>query len=230
VTGEEFAPRTTAPVAMHTRAHAAALFVACESQLRMVADSPDASDGQKELDLLQAVPSCWDETRILNGVPSQYITIARRRGHEWFAGSVTAWDARPLDVPLSFPGSGAYQAEIYSDGANAAAQPKGSVLERRRVDAGMVLKLKLAPGGGSAIRLVFGALTRIKRAGGSPAAPSGKLETYEQVDCRSFVGPDARRGAARRPQRRQGSAGRVGSLETGDDGEGYRRRAEVPAR
>jgi alpha-glucosidase len=119
---------------MHTRAHAAALFVAFESQLRMVADSPDAYDGQKELELLQAVPSCWDETRILKSVPSQYITIARRRGNEWFAGSVTDWDARPFDVPLSFPGSGAYQAEIHSDGPNAAAQPKGSVLERRRVD------------------------------------------------------------------------------------------------
>jgi alpha-glucosidase len=154
VTKAEFAPRTTAPMVMHTRAHATALFVVFESGLQMVADSPDAYDGQKELDFLKAVPASWDETRVLNGVPSKYITIARRRGNQWFLGSITDWDARELDVPLSFLGSGAYDAEIYADGPNAAAQPKDSVVEKRRVDARTVLKLKLAPSGGSAIRLV----------------------------------------------------------------------------
>jgi alpha-glucosidase len=139
---------------MHTRAHATALFVVFESGLQMVADSPDAYEGQKELDFLKAVPGAWDETRVLNGVPPKYITVARRRGNEWFLGSITDWDARSLDVPLAFLGSGAYDAEIYADGPNAAAQPKDSVVEKRRVDARTVLQLKLAPGGGSAIRLV----------------------------------------------------------------------------
>jgi alpha-glucosidase len=139
---------------MHTRAHATALFVVFESGIQMVADSPDAYDGQKELAFLKAVPAAWDETRVLNGVPSKYITIARRRGREWFVGSITDWDARSLDVPLGFLGSGAYDAEIYADGPNAAAKPKESTFEKRRVDARTVLQLKLAPGGGSAIRLV----------------------------------------------------------------------------
>jgi alpha-glucosidase len=154
VTREDFTPRTTAPVVMHTRAHATALFVVFESEVEMVADSPDAYDGQKELDFLKAVPASWDETRVLNGAPPKYITIARRRGNEWFVGSITNEDARELDVPLSFLGSGAYDAEIYSDGPNAAAQPKDSVVEKRRVNAQTVLKLKLAPAGGAAIRLV----------------------------------------------------------------------------
>ena len=154
VTREEFAPRTTAPMVMHTRAHATALFVVFESGLQMVADSPDAYDGQKELDFIRAVPAAWDETRVVNGVPSKYITIARRRGNQWFVGSITDWDARGIDVPLAFLGSGAYDAEIYADGPNAAAQPKDSVVEKRRVNAQTVLKLKLAPAGGSAIRLV----------------------------------------------------------------------------
>jgi len=154
VTREEFTPRTTAPMVMHTRAHATALFVVFESEVEMVADSPDAYDGQKELDFLKAVPASWDETRVLNGVPPKYITVARRRGNEWFVGSITNEDARDLDVPLSFLGNGAYDAEIYSDGPNAAAMPTDSVVEKRRVNAQTVLKLKLAPAGGSAIRLV----------------------------------------------------------------------------
>jgi alpha-glucosidase len=91
---------------------------------------------------------------VLNGAPGKYITMARRRGNEWYVGSMTDWDARELDAPLSFLGSGPYDAEIYSDGPNAAAQPKDSVVEKRRVNAQTVLKLKLAPGGGSAMRLV----------------------------------------------------------------------------
>ncbi len=154
VTRENFVPRNTAPMVMGTRAHATALFVVFESELQMVADSPDAYEGQKEIEFLKAVPASWDETRVLNGVPPKYITIARRRGNEWFLGSITDWDARELDVPLSFLGSGAWDADIYADGPNAAAQPKDSVVEKRRVNARTVLKLKLAPGGGSAIRLV----------------------------------------------------------------------------
>jgi len=69
--------------------------------------------------------------RVLNGAPPKYITIARRRGNEWYVGSITDWDARDIDVPLSFLGSGAYNAEIYADGPNAAAQPKDSVLAKR---------------------------------------------------------------------------------------------------
>ena len=106
VTREDFEPRTTAPMVMSTRAHQTALFVVFESELQMVADSPDAYDGQKELEFLKAVPASWDETRVLNGVPPKYITIARRSGNEWFVGSITDWDARELDVPLSFLGSG----------------------------------------------------------------------------------------------------------------------------
>src|SRR5665647_2973434 len=104
---------------MGTRAHQTALFVVVESELQMVADSPDAYDGQKELEFLKAVPASWDETRVLNGVPPEYITIARRKGKDWFIGSIASWNPRELDVPLSFLGSGTYNADIYADGPKA---------------------------------------------------------------------------------------------------------------
>jgi alpha-glucosidase len=151
---KDFKPRAATLSVMGTRAHQTALFVVFESALQIVADSPAAYDGQKETEFLKAVPASWDETRVINGVPAKYITMARRRGDEWFVGSITDWDARDLDVPLSFLGNTAYDAEIYSDGPNAAAQPKDSMFEKRRVNAQTVLKLKLAPGGGSALHLV----------------------------------------------------------------------------
>jgi alpha-glucosidase len=154
VTRATFEPRNLGPSVMGTRAHQTALFVVFESPFQMVADHPAAYDGQKETAFLKAVPSTWDETRVINGRPARFITIARRSGREWYVGAITNWDPREVDLPLSFLGAGAFNAEIYADGPNAAAEPKDSVLEKRRVDAGTVLKLKLAPGGGCAIRLV----------------------------------------------------------------------------
>jgi alpha-glucosidase len=55
-------------------------------------------------------------------------------------------------VPLSFLGSGSYTADIFADGPDAASYPKNTAREQRRVDSTTVLKLKLAPGGGAAIR------------------------------------------------------------------------------
>lgn len=153
VTKAAFLPRNRFPMVMGTRAHQLALYVVFESPLQMVADYPGAYEGQKELDFLRAVPATWDETRVIDGRPVKYITIARRRGAEWYAGSITDWDARELDLPLGFLGSGSYTADIYADAPDAASQPKNTVREQRRVDSRTILKLKLAPGGGCAIRL-----------------------------------------------------------------------------
>jgi alpha-glucosidase len=160
VTLEEFMPRPAPPIVMGTRAHHTALYAVFESELQIVSDAPEAYEGQKAFEFIKPAPANWDETRVLNGVPPEYITVARRTGKDWFVGSITNWNPRELDVPLSFLGSGAYDAEIYADGPKAATQPKDSVFEKRRVTAKTVLKLKLAPGGGCAIRLVPARRTR----------------------------------------------------------------------
>jgi alpha-glucosidase len=152
-TREQFVARQSAPMVMGTRSHQVALFVVFESALQMVADHPAAYDGQKEVDFLKAVPATWDETRVLNGRPARFLTMARRSGRDWYVGSITNWDSREIDLPLAFLGSGSYNAEIYADGPNAAADAKDSVVKRQSVTAETVLKLKLAPGGGCAIRL-----------------------------------------------------------------------------
>jgi alpha-glucosidase len=153
-TKDEFVARNSNPMVMGTRAHQTALFVVFESPFQMVADYPGAYDGQKELEFLKEVPTTWDETRVIDGRPARFITIARRSGRDWYVGSITNWDPRELDLPLRFLGAGSYNAEIYADGPNAATQAKDSVLEKRSVTSTTVLKLKLAPGGGAAIRLV----------------------------------------------------------------------------
>lgn len=154
VARERFEPRFRFPRVMGTRTHQTALYVVFESAFQMLADDPGAYEGQKELAFLSAVPAAWDETRVLAGRPAKYIVVARRRGAEWYLGAITDWDAREIDVPLRFLGAGSYQAEIYADGPNAALEPKDSTREERQVNAGATLKLRLAPGGGCAVRFV----------------------------------------------------------------------------
>jgi alpha-glucosidase len=151
VTRAQFEPRMTQPMVMGTRAHETALYVVFESGLQMLSDYPEAYAGQKELDFLRSVPVVWDETHVVTGRPGEYISVARRHGRDWYLGSITGWRPSELTVPLEFLGHGEYMAEIYSDAADAADNPKHSVKEERRVNASTVLDVKMAPGGGQAV-------------------------------------------------------------------------------
>jgi alpha-glucosidase len=154
VTKDEFIARSEKPMVMGTRAHHLAMFVVYEAPFQMVADHPGAYEGQPAFEFIKHVPATWDETRVPNGKPGQYITIARRHGNEWFMGSMTNWDERNLEVPLTFLSQGNYIAEIYRDAPDADLHPKNTVMERVKVTRASVLKLHLASAGGAAIRIV----------------------------------------------------------------------------
>ena len=155
-TKEQFESRGLKPKVMGTRAHQTALFVVYESPFMMVSDYPEAYAGQKELAFISAVPTTWDETRVLNARVGDYITIARRRGKEWYVGSIAGSHGAELTIPLSFLGPGNWNAEIYSDAPDAAQNPTNTVLEKQKVNSSTVLKAKLVSGGGQAIRIVSG--------------------------------------------------------------------------
>jgi alpha-glucosidase len=154
VTREEFVARDTSPMAMGTRAQQLALYVVFDAPLAMVSDAPAAYANQPSFQFIRDVPTSWDATRALNGEPGEFATIARQHGKEWYLGSVTNWTARELRVPLDFLGDGRYTAEIYEDGADAAEHPKDVTIRKQTVRKGETLTLRLASGGGCAIRFV----------------------------------------------------------------------------
>ena len=154
VTKAEFEARMQAPMVMGTRAHQLAMYAVYEAPIQMVSDDPAAYQNQPSFDFIKKIPATWDETRVLNGVPGRYITIARRHGQEWYLGSMTNWDARSLDLPLAFLAGGSYRAEIYADAKDSEQSPKHVSILTRTVDRSMHLGAELAPGGGYAVRLV----------------------------------------------------------------------------
>lgn len=151
-TPASFEPRERRPMVLGTRAHQLALFVVFESPLQRIVDDPDAYQGEKDFEFIKAVPTAWDVTRSVAGQVGEFIAIARSRGSEWYLGAISNETAREIDVPLAFLGAENFVAEIYSDAPDAATDPKRTVIEQRRVTASESLHLKLASGGGAAIR------------------------------------------------------------------------------
>ena len=136
-----------------------ALYVVLYSPLQMACDLPENYEGFKAFDFIKDVPVDWQESKVLNAELGDYVTIARkdRNSENWYVGSVTDEHARELSVPLDFLDAKAkYVAQIYADGAKAdyRTNPMDNVYYEKNVTAKTVLKIKLAPGGGQAIRIV----------------------------------------------------------------------------
>ncbi len=153
-TEDTFVAQNTNPMVMGTRAQQLALYVIFQTPFQMVSDSPQSYARQPAFQFIKDVPVSWDETRVLNGRPGEFVTIARSHGNDWYLGSITNWTPRTLDVPLNFLGPGTYTAEIYADGSDAATQPKHVDIRQQQVRRTQSLALHLAPGGGCAIRFI----------------------------------------------------------------------------
>jgi alpha-glucosidase len=126
----------------------------------MVADLPENYAAQPEaLQFIEDVGVDWETTRVLNGEVGDYVTIARKQrgSDDWFLGSLTDEHGRVLAVPLAFLDPGRdYLAQIYRDGdaAHWKDKPFDFVHEKRTVRNTDTLSIRLAAGGGQAIRFV----------------------------------------------------------------------------
>jgi alpha-glucosidase len=154
VTEDDFVGRDKSPMIMGTRAQQLALYVIFQTPFQMVSDSPQAYAHQPEFQFIHDVPTQWDSMHVLNGEPGEFVTIARSHGKEWYLGSITNWTPRELHVSLGFLDTGRYTAEVYQDGVDAGTYPKHVAIERKVVHRGDQLTLRLAAGGGCAIRFL----------------------------------------------------------------------------
>jgi alpha-glucosidase len=153
-TKKDFQPIFSRPMSQGTRCQQLAMYVVFESPLQMLADSPSNYRREPEsLAFLAAVPTVWDETRVLSATVGEHILVARRHGREWYVGALTNWDARDLDVDLSFLGNGPFRAEIFRDGVNAHRAGVDYAREEKTVTGGDRLPIHLGPGGGWVARI-----------------------------------------------------------------------------
>ena len=144
-----------------TQAKQLANFVVIYSPVVMAADLIEHYEQYPAaFQFIKDVPTDWFETRVINGAVGEYATIARKDRHsdDWYLGAVTDGNARTLSVRLDFlEPRKTYVAEIYRDGEQADYRNEQRFdlkIEKRSVSSTDTLMLKLAPGGGQAIRFV----------------------------------------------------------------------------
>jgi alpha-glucosidase len=150
-----FAPIFEQPMALGTRCHQLAMYVVFESPLQMLADSPSNYLREPEaMEFLAPIPSTWDETKVLDARIADYVLVARRNGKDWYLGAMTDWTARELEVDFSFLPDGNFWLDAYQDGANADRYASDYKKVKIQVNGTTKLKIKLAPGGGWAARVL----------------------------------------------------------------------------
>ena len=150
-----FTPKFTRPESQGTRAHQVALYVIYESPLQMLSDSPsNYMKEQETTDFIVNIPVVWDDIKVLEAKVGDYLLLARRSGKEWFAGALTDWTSRDMNLDLSFLPAGQYTMEIFQDGINADRFAVDYKHYKVNVKSGEKMKIHLAPGGGWAARIV----------------------------------------------------------------------------
>jgi hypothetical protein len=143
-----------------TIARQLALYVTMYSPLQMAADLPETY--AKHMDAFQFIKDVaidWDDTKVLEAEPGDYITYARKEkgGSSWFVGRTNDEEARTSNIKFNFlePGK-KYVATIYSDTKDTHWEnnPKAYQIKKYVVTNKSKLSQYCAPGGGYAISVV----------------------------------------------------------------------------
>lgn len=140
-----------------THAHQLAASLVFYSPLQTIFwyDKPSFYHGEPEMEWFENLQTVFDDTKVLNGAPGKNITMARRKGQEWFVAAMTNNEGSEEEIPLTFLDKEKnYLACIYTDGGEkikTSTQVKCTYL---LVNASQTMKFQLKPSGGAAIRLV----------------------------------------------------------------------------
>lgn len=163
-----------------TLAKQLALYVTMYSPLQMAADLPENYEARPDaFQFIKDVAVDWDDTRILEAEPGEYLTIARKGKNSpaWFMGAITDEKPREASVKLDFLTEGTkYLATIYRDAPDAHWQnnPEAYAIDRMIVDSKSGMWFKLAAGGGAAVSLTPATPEQIKEFGTKKKAKKKK--------------------------------------------------------
>ena len=101
-----------------THAHELALTVLYESALQHLADRPESYLAQpaEVKQFLSALPTVWDDTKLLSGYPGKWVAMARRSGDNWYIGIINGLDVpQSIAIDWSFLGNEEYLVTAFGD-------------------------------------------------------------------------------------------------------------------
>ena len=78
------------------------MIVVYESAFQVFCESPYNVRNKPGSEFLKGIPTSWDETRVLGGMPGEYIVVARRSGERWYVGGMSVSPREISIKPDSF--------------------------------------------------------------------------------------------------------------------------------
>ncbi len=126
-------------------------------------ESPDKLDGlwgdtkhignEPELEFFDAVPTTWDETKVLVGEIGEIGVIARRKGTDWYVGGMNGKTERIVNVDLSFLDPDTrYVAKLYTDDESVKTRTRVKI-QQLELNRESKLELELKANNGFAIQM-----------------------------------------------------------------------------
>ncbi len=101
--------------------------------------------------LLRDVPAAWDDVRLIDGEPGQFVVIARRKGDQWFVGGINGQNrVKRVGVSLSFLEEQPYGMTLIADGTDK--ETFATTVGRKTADDR--LEVEMSPYGGFVTHLV----------------------------------------------------------------------------
>lgn len=143
-----------------TKAKQLGLYLAIYSPIQMAADFIESLAAHpRELEFIRQVPADWAESHLIAGEVGDYAIFARkdRNSADWYVGGVNDATERTVELDFDFlePGT-SYRATIWMDGEGATYETEARhniAYDTAVVKRGDTMPVRLAPGGGLAIRL-----------------------------------------------------------------------------
>ena len=150
--GHNYYPCNSEPMSQGTRCHQLGLYIALESPLNMLCDSPSNYMAEEECTrCIAEIPTVWDETHVLAGEMGKYCVTARRKGDVWYIGGINNWDSRTVEFTLPDGISLSAEGKLFKDGVNA--NRKGTDYKVERVKLAKTMSVSMTDGGGFLMRI-----------------------------------------------------------------------------
>ncbi len=148
---DAYKPNNHEPASLGTRCQQLALYVVNTAPLQMLADTPTHyRKNPTAMEFLRAVPTTWDETRVITAEIGEVVAVARRKGDEWWIGALTNWTPRDIEVKADFLGSGDFIMKSWEDGPNAAKEGTDHVVKETKLTKDSKFTIRMVQGGGFA--------------------------------------------------------------------------------
>ena len=125
-----FAPRVTEKMGSHASQMAKVICIYSPWQFLFWYDRPAGAPSRTggaggaegaipeidDLRFFDDVPTVWDDTKIIEGYPGKYVSIARKNGDKWYLGAIAGTEEYKLSLKLDFLDENTtYKATVFSD-------------------------------------------------------------------------------------------------------------------